>query len=270
MGRRKTTQAKVSFFAFQDILFGTIGIILMIMIVMILLVGSAFKTKLEPLASSSGEEKAREVRLASQVDALQFEKMTLESLLNTDLSRRESNLTLDLDEIQDRLEELRTQIEDNRTQLEELAKAVKDDGQATRALKLMKIRDDLLTAISEMNKNPRVSYQLAKTNDRTPIIIELHRGGIILTSTTADIGERRIDKGSDFELTAKGLARQLASRSDIRSRYLLYVVKPSGIPHYQILSRIIGKDPVLKELPVGLDLLPENQSTSDFFLQESE
>ena len=204
MGRRKTTQAKVSFFAFQDILFGTIGIILMIVIVMILLVGSAFKTALEPLAASSGGDKAREVRLASQVDALQFEKMTLENLLNTDLSRRESNLTLDLDETQDRLEELRTQIEANRTQLEELAKGVKDDGQAARALELMKIRDDLLTAISEMNKNPRVSYQLAKTNDRTPIIIELHRGGIILSGTSSDVGMASASSGTYSWLNVVG------------------------------------------------------------------
>ena len=270
MGRRKTTQAKVSFFAFQDILFGTIGVILMIMIVLILLVGSAFKTTLEPLASAGDEEKSRGDQLEKQVNELQFEKMNLESLLSTDLSGRESNLTLDLEEIQDRLEELRMKIEANRKQLEQFAKAVKDDGQAARALELMKTRDDLLTAIATMSKNPRVSYQLAKANDRAPIIIELHRGGVILSNTSSDVGETRFDKGNDFEAFARALAGKLASRSDIQSRYLLYVVKPSGILHYETLLRIIKNHPILKELPEGLDLLSESKSTSDFFVQESE
>ena len=258
----------MSFFAFQDILFGTIGIILMIMIVMVLLVGSAYKNSLAPISSGVSENEERRIQLIKKVDSLQSEKMTLESIINTDLSRRESNLKLDLEEVEKNLEQLETQILVQRATLEKIARDIDVDGKALRALELLKTRDELTMSLVNLRKNPRIAYQIAEKNGQTPLIIEIHRGGIIITGTSTDIGERRYDKGIDFNMLARALANQLANRRDIEDRYLLFVVKPSGIEHYRLLSRIISEHPVLQNLPVGLDLLPESQSTSDAFLQE--
>ena len=56
------------------------------------------------------------------------------------------------------------------------------------------------------------------------------------------------------------------SREDWRERYLLIVLKPSGIPAWEKLMAEIRDDPGYEDISTGLDLIPEAQWTSDAFL----
>ncbi|MDG2095775.1 MAG: hypothetical protein P8J89_10950, partial [Phycisphaerales bacterium] len=86
--RRRKPHGGVSLFAFQDILFGTIGIILMMMILFILMIGAEISIDSPQSASTQEENRSGTDVLEDRVERLQAEKTYLEDLLNADYTRR--------------------------------------------------------------------------------------------------------------------------------------------------------------------------------------
>lgn len=267
MARRKKNATAVSFFSFQDILIGTIGIVLMMTIILILLIGKEFIETTTELEDRKNVVLDRRPELEDEVKDLQRDVRDLESVIATDRTLRRLEIRRALLDYLKELEQTKDQLEERRSTLEELANEAKLDARAIRALELMKVRDELRQTNMETRLNPRVTYQLADSGGLEPIIIEIARTGIILSSINQSESEIRFDlpDTNNMENLAKTVLQFIAGSQNLQNKYLLFVVKPSGIPMFSYLQSLVYNHPTLGPMQQGYDLLTERHSISETF-----
>ena len=149
MGRRSGKGSSVSFFSFQDILIGMIGIVLMMTIILVLLIGSDFADRRTASdRSGESEDRARIAKVQEDVDDLQRSIGALEPRIDIDRTRRKLQLREAMLAAIDSLDETRDELTEKREALEGLANQSDVDERAIRALELMKTRDTLRETIT--------------------------------------------------------------------------------------------------------------------------
>lgn len=262
MARRRKNSGSVSFFSFQDILIGTIGIVLMMTIILVLLIGSEFAIQNSlPREDTTSIE---DTPLLAEVDSLRISVEALETRISVDRTLRRLQLREAMIAAQSRLKTSRADLESKRDELTELANAADIDERALRTLELMKTRDQLRETFTKTRLNQRVTYQVAKPGDLEPIILEISRSGISIASTDQFRSPLRLQSQNARQLTEE-LISYVKALPNLDSRYLLFVIKPSGIALFRYLNAAIRNDLDLEFLERGYDLLPESHSISDGF-----
>ena len=183
MGRRSNKGGSVSFFSFQDILIGTIGIVLMMTIILVLLIGSEFAKGASNLSAREEVVDTRMAACEAEVESLQLSISELKTRIAVDRTMRRLQLQEAILAANNQLKDSRGALVEKRTELSALADESTIDERALRALELMKVRDKLRESYMQTRLNMRVTYQIADAGDLEPIILEISRQGIVIAST---------------------------------------------------------------------------------------
>lgn len=243
---RRGSASPVSFFAFQDVMIGTIGVVLVVTLLLLLQIGQVAVARIDP--------ERREPIVAPVV---------VDPVIEDDSAERASLtlLTQDILEANDTLRTLRRQIDQARATVEVATLSALRDTDAEVAAVLLADQDRLRRDIEAM-RNRRLVYLIADRQSR-PVVAELGAGRCVVSTDQAHDPPIAI-RQDDPAVIAQQLLEWYQSQANLSNRHLLIVLKPSGRPIWEALQQSIQTDPQFQDLSIGLDLIPEHASTTRF------
>ncbi len=262
--RRGRSESPVSFFSFQDVMMCTIGLTILVTLLLILQIGS------EAAASATRSEgSSTDVRAARQEQLRRLEELT--AMLSTLQRRRAEDPNASLAASRAELLDLGVGLDAARSRIEDLERRIEDilaeaqlDPRAAIAIDLMRRRDALLEALADTRRRKRITYLIADRGDAAPTVAEVSGARAVISfDAEAEAPLALVD--SDPDALAKLVLQAFTSRPDWTSRYLLVVLKPSGIRVWERMLETMRDDPRYEQVSTGLDLIPESQWTTDAF-----
>lgn len=267
--RRGRSESPVSFFSFQDVMMCTIGLTILVTLLLILQIGS------EAAASATrSDARSTDVRAARQEQLRRLEELT--AALSALQRRRSEDPNASLAQSRAELLDLGTSLDAARSRIEDLEQRLEDvlaeaqlDPRAAIAIDLMRRRDALLEALADTRRRKRITYLIADRGDAAPTVAEVS-GARAVISFDADAEAPLALVDSDPAALAELVLQAFRSRPDWESRYLLVVLKPSGIAVWERMLEALRDEPRYEGISTGLDLIPEAQWTTDAFPPPSE
>jgi hypothetical protein len=257
---RRGSDSPVTFFSFQDVMMCTIGVTIVITMLLALQLGAAAAkvetvvAQADPSARSALEREARALRERLESAAARLGGNSAQA--TAELRQR----TLAENE---RAETLRKRHDDLLRRVRTEAARAAADPVAVEAADLLQRREELEDRLRTDTLRRRVTYLVAE-EDRLPVIIEVS-GDRLVAGTTLERDTPLAIPLADPETAAATLASWIASLPDPDRRSILFVVKPSGVAAWRALREPMAAQPSLRDLPSGLDLIPEGAFTSDRF-----
>ncbi|MBM4007831.1 MAG: hypothetical protein FJ292_09805 [Planctomycetes bacterium] len=257
---RRGADSPVTFFSFQDVMMCTIGVTIVITMLLVLQLGAAVAkvetvaAQVDPSARAELEREARTLRQRLESAAAR----TGDGSARATAELRQRTLAEN-----ERAENLRKRHDDLLRWVRTEAARAAADPAAVEAADLLQRREELEDRLRTDTLRRRVTYLVAE-EDRLPVIIEVS-GDRLVAGTTLERDAPLAIPLADPDTVAATLASWLASLPDPDRRSILFVVKPSGVAAWRALREPIAAQPSLRELPTGLDLIPEDAFTSDRF-----
>ncbi|MBT5584423.1 MAG: hypothetical protein HN811_03520 [Phycisphaerae bacterium] len=255
MSRRRQRAAPISFFSFQDVMIGTIGVVLIITLVLLLNVGH--RTIHAVAAAESTDNSALRAALESRIEVL-ADRVGIDELRNavaksemehTSQKKRNAALESTLDALlADREARFRT---------------LHGSGAQQEAELLAIDADRLQQEVDSQQRRRRISY-LIDDEQSDAIVAELMSGRMVISTTRASDVPQAVDSQSPASL-AKLIVDKWLRDSAEQTTHLLISLKPSGLATWAEIERLRRTDPRLEDLAIGLDLIGESASTTEMF-----
>lgn len=264
-GKRGGDESPVSFFSFQDVMMCTIGITIITTLILILQLGRSAAASLpdrRPAEMTPEESELQRLRAAHGLlsDSLRDAELSRD----TDAERKLATDALSLHVTGDELAQLREEIEKDSKRLRELVDRQRSDDRALVALELMEQRDRLQDQLRELNNRRRIVYLVAPSETLVPLVTEVSGGRVVVSTDQSREAPLALPAADPAE-AAKSILAVFQSLPDRDRRYFLLVLKPSGIPAYLHLRALLASDPSMRDVRIGLDLIPEDCWTTDEF-----
>jgi len=262
VGRTRRDQSSpVSFFSFQDVMMCTIGVTIVITLVLLLQIGAV------AARTASGAEGWSQA--AGGDEALEAEARRLRQALERAAARQRDG-GRDRAELRQRVlaqNERAQRLQARRQELTQrlratLAQAAADPA-TLEAADLLQRRDELEEELRAESLRRRVTYLVAP-DDRKPVIVEV-QGDRLVAGTTLEQDAPLALPLADLDAAAALLQAWMRGLPDPDRRSVLFVVKPSGVAAWRALRERLSAMPGMRDVPVGLDLIPEDAFTSDRF-----
>lgn len=263
--RRAADETPVSFFSFQDVMMCTIGITLISTMILIMQLGRA------AAASAPRSMPRGTVEVDAELARLLVAHEEISRALGRDIRERKddaegvlASAAIRLPGIDEDLRRLRREIEEARARRNEALVRASQDTEALLAARLEEERDRLRDQIRELSGRRRIVYLRAPTETRLPLVVEISSARVVISPDQSREPAISLSAG-DPGMAAKQVIAFFKSMPDRDSRYLLVVLKPSGIPVHLRLREALREDPEMRGVPNGLDLIPEDYWTDDLF-----
>jgi hypothetical protein len=264
-GSRKNDESPVSFFSFQDVMMCTIGITIITTLILILQLGRSAAAAVPLRKPGQVPEEERELlRLEAAHRQMSEDLAELELSRDTDAERKLAADAISLHVTADELARLRSEIEADAARLKLLVDERRADDRAAIALELMEQRDRLQEQLRELNNRRRIVYLVAPSDSLLPLVTEVSGSRVVISTDQSREAPMALPL-TDPEAAARGIIEMLLSLPDRDRRYLLLVLKPSGIPTYLHLRAMLAADPATRDIRIGLDLIAEDCWTTDEF-----
>jgi hypothetical protein len=244
--RRSNGGTAVSFFAFQDVMLGVIGVVILITIM--LLIQRATST-FDDIAQPINDPVTHQLKATSETIVVVRETSPA---IKADRSRKTRAIQIELDESKFRVIELQRAI---RSMIDD--RTLSSDH--SRIASLMVEASELQNELGQLERRNRVTYLLSESEGLRPLIVELAKNRGVVSREYGSNASISITGESPTAAASRILAFLTAELG--KNEYILLVVKPSGIPVWAALTRLPG----LQGKPIGLDLLPEHAATTDPF-----
>ena len=248
MRHRGERQSTLNFFAFQDVMIATIGVILVISLLLIL--NRATRLVAADDRNEVAQEAISSTRIERRVDVAEGQELS---------ARRADVLAL-----RDELDLLDAQLLDARADLNRSLGNAELDGDMAMVGELIRRRDVLLDAIAQMNRRNRIVYLITDPDDRIPFVVELGDDRVVLSTDRVESAPITLD-ATDPDLAARLLLDFFERLPDRSRRYLLLSVKPSGVGTLQAIVEEANRRPTVESTEFGLDLIPEWAATTSLF-----
>jgi len=263
---RRQAATKVSFFAFQDIITSVSGILIIIVLLMILMVEDAppDDAKGTPYAGSVEKLAGVENDLAKVRDKITDLQKILKTLIT---APREEEIQKEIKLLEAELANLTTQVKEKNLEVDffvmppsEQAGALADAGARNQAIekelagktderdKLLDVKREIEASITKARNDVFITAGSPDDN-RTPTIILVSSTGIEQYS----VGKNAPDAKHDAA-TAISSFKNLLGTMDPATSYVLFYIKPSGVPLFGQLLEEVRKT----QFSVGYDALTEN------------
>ena len=262
-GRRRGEESPVSFFSFQDVMMCTIGITIISTLVLILRLGRAAAGAADPVADAPPAP--NELATLDEARRLLAQRISREEL-DRDLGAEErlARDALALHMTAEDLARLEREVLESRSRFRKALQDQRADSRALVALELMERRDELRAQLRELDSRRRIVYLVAPSDPVRPMVTEVSGGRVVVSTDQAREAPMALPSANP-EQSASAIAAVFRSLPDRDRRYFLLVVKPSGIPTYLRLKAMLAAEPDLRDVRVGLDLIPEDCWTTDEF-----
>jgi hypothetical protein len=255
MSRRRDRGAPISFFSFQDVMVGTIGVVLIITLVLLL---------------NIGQRGLNAITAVQPVDG---------TTTRDDLSDKLARLTerIGVDELQTALAQTQVQLDALQwanVQREERWRQVRDERDAhfraahqsedAHMADLLAVKQDhLRSEIESQRRRRQISYLIDDEESET-IVAELMSDRLIISSVHAIEAPMAIDANDPAALAQVLMDKWLAD-SATRTTHILLSLKPSGLALWTEINRLRAEDPRLEGLAIGLDLIGEDATTTRLY-----
>lgn len=260
--RRRRDDAIVSFFSFQDVMVCTIGLTILMTLLLVLQLGATASAR-----TAAPPEPADDADLAAveaELDVLRERLVDAERRAAVDPNEALAPMRRRLLDADAELRRLRAAILDAEARLAAALRGAELDADAAIADELRRRRERLVEELAAAERRRRIVYLLDRAEPFPPTVAEVSGSRIVLSFDQEAEAAQALDV-ADPDAAAAALLDLFASREDWRQRTLLVVLKPSGLAVHRALLRLLTEDPRGKEVVLGLDLLPEEQWTSDAF-----
>ncbi|HMN94977.1 MAG TPA: hypothetical protein PKC43_00430 [Phycisphaerales bacterium] len=257
--RRGGDDSPATFFSFQDLMMATIGVIMVVTLILVLhVVASPLRVTSVPSDRPERVDLRELERRRDELRALEAMLTALPEPEATVAARRAERRAIEGD-----LDLARLRIEALHAQLRTLAEAAGGRPAVLDVVELMRLRDELEGELGDLRRRSRIVYIVDKA-ERPPRIIEVSGGRIVISSTSPEEPPMAID-AREPELRARLVIEAIRSDRRWRERYPLIVLKPSGLATWRAIEAAIAADPALSAHGTGLDLIAEDQATTDQF-----
>jgi len=264
-GRRGARDNPVSFFAFQDIMTGVIGILLLIVLLMCLDLSRAtaevsgaverseaarlLESDLDNLSAQVGQadQSIRTLRNQLRQQAGARPQIALVVARRRALSMRYQQIATVEQAVGEGFQALRELTEDGSAlrQLEELTE-------------LEQKKECLESELDAVKRHQGLTYLLNQRFGKAPLLVVASRGAIRVGMVGSQQAALTFSQ-RDFETRKQALAQWLRS-FEVQSYYVLLAAKPSAQPHLDTLRTMITG----LGFSQGLDLLPEGWSVLQY------
>jgi hypothetical protein len=255
MSRRRQRAAPISFFSFQDVMIGTMGVVLIITLVLLLNVGhrtihavaaaestdnshlrAALEARIELLTAQVGVDEVRNALAKSKMEhtTQKQRNAALEATLDTLLAARDARF-----------------------------RTLHGSGDQQEAELLAIDSDRLQQEVDSQRRRRRISY-LIDDEQSEAIVAELMSGRMVISTTRASDVPQAVDSRNPESL-AKLIVDKWLRDSAKQTTHLLISLKPSGLATWTEIEKLRRTDPRLADLAIGLDLIGENASTTEMF-----
>lgn len=255
MSRRRHRNAPISFFSFQDVMVGTIGVVLIITLVLLLNVGhrAVRAEQQSSQADVSLEREALEARLATLT-----ERIGVDDLHNALAQTSMAQAAAISDNV--RNEQILSGLLETR---EAHFRSLHRSGDLQEAELLAIDAERLRTEIETQRKRRQISY-LIDDEESEAIVAELMSGRLVLSSVHASDVPQAIDSADPAALAELVLEKWLID-SATATTHLLLSLKPSGLAIWAEIERLRAEDPRFEDIAIGLDLIGEGATTTRMF-----
>lgn len=257
---RRSSDNPVSFFSFQDVMMCTIGITIVITMILVLQLGAA--TARVQVVESSAPAEVRP-QLEREVAELRARLQAAAARAPQDAGQTRSELrqqVLQQNEVAERLgQRYRKAMEQLRLTM--ARRAV--DADSAEAADLLQRREELEDRLRADSLRRRVTYLMAE-DTHVPAIVEVS-GARVVAGTTFEKDAQMSIAFTDADAVAATLASWMRGLPDADRRSVLFVVKPSGVAAWRALRERLALQPGMADVPIGLDLIPEESFTSERF-----
>jgi hypothetical protein len=257
---RRGSDSPVTFFSFQDVMMCTIGVTIVITMLLILQLGSTV-ARVEVLASES--DPAARDSLAEEARGLRERLEAAAARSGEEVGRTASDLRQRTLEANDRADRLAKRHEELVRRVRTEAARAAADPAAVEAADLLQRREELEDQVRTESLRRRVTYLVAQ-EDRLPIIVEVSGDRVVAGTTLERDAPLAIPMG-DPDMVLATLSSWMRGLPEPDRRSVLFVVKPSGVPAWRALRDAVPSHAALANVPLGLDLIPEDAFTSDRF-----
>lgn len=253
---RRSEEAPVSFFSFQDVLMALIGIVVLITVMLLLVaITRAAGSVAEAVQRSSTDSAVEVAKLEQRRDAL-IEAISRASSKAGDKSgARRADVALDLRLSQSEVNELKDEIEAIQSNIRDLINRHPNAAAAGMLQAREDARAKLEAELERESQRRQVTYIVGGEVKEVPVGIELSadKGVVFLLGKTESA--LVVGYGSSLE-TIIDTARHLAD-GRAGGFYLLLVVKPSGVQWFDRLIQQYSAMPEGDRPKIGLDLVRE-------------
>jgi len=255
MSRRRRSSNPISFFAFQDVMIGTIGVVLIVTVLLLIQIGH--KTSQAVAAASDAPRQEQIATLTLHIAALRA--LPDPDALTAELQRLLR--AVDLEQLRNGRRAVL--LADLTHAMEDDAREAAQSGAELEAQRLA-VRAELLRAELEQERLRReISYLIADEDSRA-VVAELSGARVVLSSTAASDAPSALSS-EDPDVLARATLEAWAAQADGAPSHLLLSLKPSGIAVWNAIERLRVSDPRFRDLQVGVDLIPEDASTTSQF-----
>jgi len=240
--RRRSSESPVSFFSFQDLMTGTIGVMILIALILVLWLTEVVESVEAYVAREPTQE-------SDELATLRSEVMTLElSFARQTMAQLRLRLRTLYEEIEARKEEIAEKTAELRTMVEG---EYSDESATTESRHLQQQLEQLEATLEERRRSDRLVYIASQSFALQPLLIEMSSGAIRVSGTS---DAETVIEFTDEELALR-LERALAWLEGFSDEefYCLLLLKPSGLPLYEQLRAAL----VEKGFQIGVDLMPE-------------
>lgn len=271
-GRRRD-DVPVTFFSFQDVMMCMIGITIITTLILILQVGRIAVGRAEGESDQVVSAAATEVgNLEEDLQSLEEERRRYldAHIVNAEVILADSIADIErLQEDENRLAEL---VEEEQRRLKRLRDRAASNPALLEALELTDSLAKLRAKREEVEARKRITYLVSTADVLRPLIVELSSNSMVVSADRSSESPIRLVV-QDAQSAARQLVQYFKSQGVSRGRYLLLVVKPSGLPLYHYVKGLMGAeyaklpkgDPRARQFTVGVDFVPEDSHTNDIF-----
>jgi len=257
--RRRSSESPVSFFSFQDLMTGTIGVMILIALILVLWLTEVVESVEAYVAREPTQESDELATLRSEVMTLELsfarQTMAVESITDTTEmhpDRRLAQLRLRLRTLYEEIEARKEEIAEKTAELRTMVEGeYSDESATTESRHLQQQLEQLEATLEERRRSDRLVYIASQSFALQPLLIEMSSGAIRVSGTS---DAETVIEFTDEELALR-LERALAWLEGFSDEefYCLLLLKPSGLPLYEQLRAAL----VEKGFQIGVDLMPE-------------
>jgi len=254
---RRSAEAPVTFFSFQDVLLSLIGITILVTVLLIISSMVQAVETVERAVSAAQSDPAS----ASTVTALKERRDQLTEALRRAQRRPNEDPTVRRATLRQEVLAAREELGDLKREIEQLEKSLRDillrhpeAGAARRFQALEERRQELESELEREQRRRQVTYLLGDSPKGMPVGVEVSSRGFLVFSVEKGGGALMVS--ADGSLTAITEAATVIAGG--KPFYLLFVVKPSGIDHYRGIVVERNAMPEARRPGMGLDLVAES------------
>ncbi len=254
---RRSAEAPVTFFSFQDVLLSLIGITILVTVLLIISsMVQAVETVQQAVSAAQSDPAS-----AATVNALKERRDQLTEALrraqrrpNEDPAARRASLRQEVLAAREELDDLKREIEQLEKSLRDILLRHPEAGAARRFQSLEERRQELESELEREQRRRQVTYLLGDSPKGMPVGVEVSSRGFLVFSVEKGGGALMVS--ADGSLTAIAEAATVIAGG--KPFYLLFVVKPSGIDHYRGIVVERNAMPEALRPGMGLDLVAES------------